>query len=399
MTLQRFWIVLVIAVAMLCVLVSGCRDMFNDASADANDNWRHARASSAYEVAKEKLALGDLSEARYKIEEAVHLDPHHLEARILLAKVDIEQGRYKAALDGLKEIQTWMPDNEEVIFLQAVAYEKSGNLEWAFNDYLRAYELDSREFGAILAATEVLVLQEKVAAAAAFLNDRLPMADNDPAAYELAGRLAMMLGDYELAADYYQWAWDNEPNNTDYQESMAIALVYADKPERAIEALQTVAGRYDETAPSWVHAMLGDSYLMAGKLAEAIQEYEALCELEPDAAQSWLSLAKAHAVQGNYAIAADACRRAVRLDGRSVEARTFLGYTLLKDGRHDEAIKLLASTASRYPNDATLQCVLGRAYAVAGKSDLAQACFSQAVEIEPESQLAWRLLDETTAMR
>ena len=399
MNLRRFGIILAIAGGLSAVMLSGCKDMFNDASADANENWRHARAMSAYKEAEEKLSLGDLSEARYKVEEAVHLDPRYQEARVLLAKVDIEQGRYKAALDGLKEVQTSMPDSEEVVFLQAVAYEKTGRLDWAFQDYLKAYELDSKDFGAILAATEVLVLQDKVAEASTFLSGYLRMADNNPAAYELAGRLAMMLGDYEVAAEHYQWAWDQDPSNRDYHESMTIAMVYAGESDQAIEALKLVAGRYDGETPSWVHAMLGDTYLTAGDLEKATREYETLCEQAPNAAESWLSLGKAHAMQEQYAAAADACTRAIRLDSSSPEAKTLLGYVLLKGGHTAEAVDLLALTATAHPSDATLQCVLGRAYSALGQMDRAEACFAQAVELEPESQLAWRLLDETTAMR
>ena len=399
MTLRRLGMILVACGAAAVLALSGCSDMFNSASDDANDNWQHARANSAFKAAEEKLSRGDIAEARYKADEALHLDERHHDARILLAKIDIEEGRYQAALDGLEQVLYWRPDSEEVVFLQGVAHEKLGHLKWAFQDYVKAYELDPHEFDAILAATEVLVLQDRTPEAATFLSGYLPMANNSPAAYELAGRLAMMLGDYDQAAQHYQRAWDFDPANNDYQECMAIALVYSGRTDRAIAALEVAARRYDGQTPSWIHAMLGDSYLLAGELQLATTQYETLCDREPNDADSWLSLAKAHAMQERFPEAADACTRAIKLGGSSAEAKGLLGYVLLKGGHTTEAIDLLTLAATAHPKDATLQCVLGRAHAALGQIDQAEACYAQAAELEPESRLAWRLLDESTAMR
>ena len=397
MTFRHIATIAAVGAGLALAAVSGCSDMFNDASAEANDNWRHARANSSYAEAREKLRLGDLSKARDKADEALELDERHHDARILMAKIDIEDGRYQSALDGLEQVLTWRPDDEEVVFLQAVAHEKLGRLDWALQDYRRAYELDSSDFGAILAATEVLVLMDKVREASDFLAQHLSRADNDPAAYELAGRLAMMLDEYDLAAMHYQRAGDLDMDNADYREAMAMALVYSDQHQHAVAALEEVVEHHDGDAPAWVYAMLGDSYLALGQFVKARRQYEVLCRREPDAAESWLALAKAHAMEGHHTEAVDACYRALELDATASEAKSLLGYVLLKGGQTSRALSLLTQAAIAHPGDATLQCVLGQAYDASGRAGEAQACYAEAARIEPSNRVAWRLLGDTPA--
>ncbi len=395
MTFRHIAIIAAVSIGLALGALSGCSDMFNSASDEASENWHHARAGSAFSDAQEKLRLGQLAGARARVDEALELDGRHHDARILLARIDIEDGHYQAALDGLEQVLTWRPDDEEVIFLQAVAHEKLGRLDWAFQDYRRAYELDPSDFGAILAATEVLVQMDKVRAASDFLSGYLFQADNDPAAYEMAGRLAMMLDEYDMAATHYERACDLDMDNVDYQDTLAMAFVYAGQHRRAIVALEEILARREGEPPAWVHAMLGDSYLAMEQPTKAMRQYEALCQAEPDAVESWLALGKAQAVQGRYSRAADTCYRALEVDASSIEAKSLLGYSLLKSGQTSLALKVLRQATAAHPEDATLQCVLGQAYDAAGQSTLAEACYTQAAQIEPANRLAWRMLGQT----
>jgi len=371
--------------------------MFDDASADAEEQWQAGRAQTAYREAVEDYRIGNLVKARLKAEQALSLDEHHHAARILVAKVHIEQGRYQSAIDELETVVGDRPDDVEPIFLLGVAHEKAGHLEYALQDYRRAYEIDPKHFGAILAAAEILVLMDRLEDATSLLNAHLSRADNDPAAYELAGRLALMGEDYPAAVEHYRRASKLDPENVDYRESVAISQVYAGQHAEAISTLKDLVDRRDNETPLWIHAMLGDCYLATGASGKAARHYEAVCRIDPDAEIGWLSLAKIYVMQNRVGDAADACLEALTVSPDCVEATSLMGYLLLKAGYAAEAVDLLAVTQASHGDDATLQCVLGRAYTAVGQAEDAQNCYAEAVRLEPENTLAWRLLRDTMA--
>ena len=379
-----------VMVSLIAVL-AGCGSMFENASADAQESWQDVRAEAASREAAEHFRVGHLDKALAKATEAVQLSDRNVNARIILAKIHIEQGRYQAAADEADRVLGWNLNNPEARFLQAVAHEKLGLLEYALQDYRQAFELDESNFSAVLGASEVLVAMDRPDDALAYLSRHLDLADNDPAAYELAGRLAMMQGQYDAAADHYRRACDADMDNLDYLKALGLAQVYAGRHTQAARTLQAVI-QQDEDVPTWVYATLGDSYVELGKPARATEYYEKLCELAPESANSWLSLAKARISLGQFGGAMGACRRAVDVDADNADAKSLLGYLLLKDGQVDQAVAVLAPAVQAHPDDAMLQCVLGRAYDAAGRQQRARVCYNQAVRLDPDNQVAWALL-------
>ena len=57
----------------------------------------------------------------------------------------------------------------------------------------------------------------------------------------------------------------------------------------------------------------------------------------------------------------------------------------------------LTAAIDRHGDNATLNCLLGRAHTAAGNVGLAQECYTAALQTEPDNQLAKKLLQETEA--
>ena len=383
-------------ITCLVVLV-GCESMMNDNRLAAQKQWEHVRAQTACDRAVDYLEIGQLDKAGGKAHESLELDEDYHPARIVLATVLIEQGRYQAAAAELEKVLRDEPDSAEARFLAAVAYEKAGDLPKALSDYRVAYELDETNFNAVLAGTEVLVAMDRTAEAAHYLSGHIHKADNDPAAYELAGRLAMMQQAYERAATYCGRAYELDGENLAYLEALATAQVFAKRHADAIYSLSTRLQQVEPSAPTWVYTMLGDCYLAVGAHQQACEIYRKLCELDPDDAAYWVALAKANLAAGNLAMAINATERALQVDPDSVDATCLLGYALLLSERGQEAATVLTAAVAAHPHDVTLQCILGRVLETAGDRSGAEAAYREAVRSEPQNALAWALLRDASA--
>ena len=95
--------------------------------------------------------------------------------------------------------------------------------------------------------------------------------------------------------------------------------------------------------------------------------------------------------------AIQSARKALGLQEDNAQALALLGYSLLKNGQNEEALAALIRGVKAKPEDGTLQCVLGRAYAVSGNSTKAVECYQQALRLEPGNSLARELLAQSTA--
>ena len=383
-----------IAIILTVLAAAGCDQMWVNRQQLAEDQWNQTRAEAACREAGEYLAVGRLNEAENRAREALSLAETFTPARIVLAKCLIEQGQYHAAVGELEEVLTAEPDSAEGVFLLAVAEEQLGKLPEALQDYKRAYKLDDANFNAVLAATEVLVTMDKLDEAQTFLSHHLAESDGSPAAYELAGRVAMMREQFDLAAEYYRSAWEAQTDNSDYLEAMGLAEALARNYRLAVHSLTARSLRPD--APAWVYAMLGDCQMAVGDIPGALASYRMRCDLRPDEVDSWVSLAKVNLATEAFDQVCLAAGKALEIDPTDVDAMCLMGYGLVELGQCEQAVRVLAPAVQAAPDDAMLQCLLGRAYGELGEVTRAGSCYRKAVRIEPENAMAWALLREVS---
>ena len=394
---MKRWIVIAVTVGF----VGGCGPSVPEAKQEAYEQWDAARAKVLYGVAREHLALGQLNHARIKAIEALALQQDYRAARILLAKVYIEQGHYRQAIgelnwtleqDASLSAASGQAQAAEVHYLLGAAQEKAGLLADALASYRRCHTIETSNVAPVMAAAEVLVAMKRLREAQLYVESYLPLADSARGMYELAGRIAMMQEDYLRAAGFYQQACDLAPKNIRYREALAACEFHAGRHAPALEVLQGLRELPGYTTPVWVHVMIGDCQMGLGRPHEARNSYYAASELRPSEAGVWANLAKADLALGDVQRAILASHHALKLDAASLDAAMLLGYALLKDGQGPRAIAVLAQGGASHPRSATMQCLLGKAYAAEGMDAEAVRCYAAALRAEPENLLAKELL-------
>jgi tetratricopeptide (TPR) repeat protein len=385
-------------IPILLAVLAGCQKgtTSEDARIDARQRWQITRANVLVSLGEEHLKVGQLDKAAGKVTEAVSLYEDCNDARVLLGRIRIEQGKYGQAIAALEGALQREPNRSEVHYLLGVAQEKTNLLDPALTSYRRAYELDPSSLEPIVAATEVLVAMNRPREAEAYIESFMSQADNHPEVYELAGRLAMMQKESARAVTYFQQACDLDTKNARYQEMLAKAMVSAGHFEDAVDTLDALTQRSEYECPTWVYLMLGDCHLAMQNPEKARQAFWVASERDSDDPGCWASLAKASLMLGDVERATVAAEQALRLQRNHLGATLVLGYAQLRSGDSREAIELLTRATVAHPDNSTIRCLLGRAHAATGNSQRAARCYAQALECDPDNELARRLLAGVT---
>jgi tetratricopeptide (TPR) repeat protein len=383
----------IVGALVLCLLAGCNQQSIGEAKAEASKNWQHTQSQVLCSVAGEHLKAGQLDKAQEKAIEALSLEPSSYEARVLLAKAYIEEGRYSAAANELGMVcakQLPAQNASEPVYLLAVAHEKEGKLADALAEYRKAYAMDNNNIPALAASVEVLVAMGNLTDAQATTDAYLSQSTDDPTMCELAGRVAAMQKNYAKALKCYQQAHDLDYKNTLYVECIAKTLFAMGQYSQAIETLKSLT-QQDRKA-LWIHRMLGDSYLCVNRPADARDEFQLIVDQNPDDASAWISLGKAALAGGDPQRAIFSCDQALKIEPSNLDAMLVQGYSLMLNGDNQRAMMVLGNAAIAHPASSTALCLLGKAHAASGQDSQALKCYTDALRLEPGNKLARGML-------
>jgi tetratricopeptide (TPR) repeat protein len=387
--IMKRWIV----TASVMAVLAGCQQPeMRRSKQEAHLHWQNTRGRVAYSLAAEQFKSGQVDKAYAQVQEALSLSPDDGEARLLLGKILIEQGRYAQAIPELQTACSRLPKSSEAPFMLGVTQERAGRMDDSLNSYQKALDAEPGNLSAVMSGAEVLVAMGRSGEAQAIVESYLGAAGDEPGMFELAGRLARMAEDPARAAEYYGQALDLDPANARYREALAEALYLCKQYREAVDTLRTLLQAPKYAAPAWVHTMLGDCCLALDQPREARAAYAAAKDLAPADSRAWVNLAKVSLALSEAPRAITSAREALRLDSRSLDAYLVLGCALLKDGQAPKAVQVLAPAAEKFPQHVVLRCLLGRAYAGAGDAARAGECYADALRLAPDDPLPKALL-------
>ena len=379
-------------IALVIGLLSGCQTK-NDQNIQAHQRWSGARAAIVCSLAEEHLKAGDLEKARDAALRSIQLDQNNLQARILLAKVLVEQGQYAVAIAELRIAEILAQDNAEVTYLLGVAQEKRGEYVEALKHYSRARALDPSQDAYVAASAEVLTTMGKPAQGLELLEARLDRGDVSPLLQALAGELAMLVGRYDQAVQFYRHCLDADPQDPLAREGIAKAYYFARRYTHALKALEELAAEPPYRARTlWVYLMIGDSHMALQRPSKARDAYQTAIRIDPDSAPVWKALGRACLTLGDVNGASAAARKALILGGDSLEAAVVLAYGMMCRGKLDQAAAILDDQARKHPDDPTVLCMLGQCYQRMGRKDRATSCYQKVLRAQPQHPLARTLL-------
>lgn len=379
--------------AILCLLLLGCQETeMRTSKEEAYKQWAISRANTFQTLAAEHLKFGHLDKAEEKATEALQLRPNDVELRLLLSRIRIEQGQYRQAAEMLVEIRDSQPENSEAHYLLGVVKERQKDFPVALEHYNNAAVAAPQDIHPVMACAEVLVAMGKVDQAQRRLESGLHLAESEPGAFELAGRIATLHHEYDKAVKYYREARALDPENRRYAELLAGAYLNSGQIEPASAVLKDLVSLPEYTPPLRVYMMLGDISLASGNLSEARQAYHRALSREPENAQARLGLAKISLIRGQWVRAAEEAQEARRHAPDNVEIATVLAYALLRRSEAEAALDILVPLRRAHPDDAMIHTLMGRAHEQLGRHRQARQMYALASRLDPNNALARRLV-------
>lgn len=218
--------------------------------------------------------------------------------------------------------------------------------------------------------------------------DRCPA---HPRALKKLGELYGLQGDFQRSYDTLNQALAIAPNDWVTRVSLAQLMLAAGRVDDAIAQYETIIAETPDHADAL--ATLGNLLLEKGDLARA----EALCRravvLSPEWDYAHASLGLVLLNTGNYGGAIRAFQTALRFQPDADEVRINLGVALINAGRLDEAEVQLRHAVDASPDNAAAHYNLGALLVRMNRLEEARALLQRALTLDPNHQQARIQLD------
>lgn len=143
------WLLILILAAAGCQPIESFRRSPADVTprrelrkAEASEQFGRKREMAEFRVAQEQWDRGDLAGCDATLRRLLKRNPDHLDARLLLAELRIDQGRSSEAVADLQPLAEAHAEDARIQHLLALALDASGDTEAAVAYYAKAVQLE-----------------------------------------------------------------------------------------------------------------------------------------------------------------------------------------------------------------------------------------------------------------
>jgi len=325
-----------------------------------------------------KLLIDDLSVFSYSV------------AGSTLGKIRMFHSAFKTYAKGIKNT-----DHADIF------YRKLGDLSLECQDYLTAIEFYKRVLTSSQPTRDILLklaqlvqanMPEELDEIIEYYNRALEFGvENEKIYYEL-GHLYLKKNDKINAISAFKLAWDIEPENPYYNNSLGYAFVKAELYDDAIEYYQkAIKLNPDAKWTSIICHALGAVYgEIKGNFEAAEATFQAGLVLDGENYELMLSLGDLYMAKGDLDRAIKTYCDAITLDGQKYMGYAKAGLALWEKDYVEEAIVALHKSINLNPEFESTQNNLGVVYLDGiGNPKEALNYFLNAIEIAPSYALAY----------
>jgi len=330
---------------LLLTALAGC--VTSQSARRPSGAWDETRMEVALQLADEHLAAGKFDDARRTL--AAHAESNDLRVALRLARVDLEEGRYRQVLERLPELspeqQRRATPAQSATFsaLRGVAWEGLGHWTEAATNYAAAYQQEPAP-DRLAAWVSALVLSGDEDAAADVLESNRSRFPGEPELQILAARLAEGRGEWSAAAHELETACLARPDDRELRAHRAALLMKAARHPEAIPLWrQLVDTSNDASEKQSCRHQLTTCLLAAGRSDEALRLARTMALTSPRDRLAHVDLAVASLASGDPATAFSAGQAALAIDPTCVTARIVTALSCRRLNRPLEAEQQLSA--------------------------------------------------------
>ncbi|HLO16387.1 MAG TPA: tetratricopeptide repeat protein, partial [Anaerolineales bacterium] len=190
-------------------------------------------------------------------------------------------------------------------------------------------------------------------------------------------------GDLKLAQELSDQVLQIEPNNVEALLISGTARLKSNEFEKALALFRRAREqKSDDPSPRMNIAAV---YLLQKKYPEAIKEYEAALELDPERFDALRAITQIHTIQGNQKLAFERAEQQLRKSKNQGAIYELLGRLKLASKDYPSGIQLLQKAIERNPELVSAYYTIGSAYAAQGKFDVAIDQYQKVATRQPKN--------------
>jgi tetratricopeptide (TPR) repeat protein len=251
----------------------------------------------------------------------------------------------------------------------------------ATREYEKALSLAPDRIDALVALTQIDLLQGNEKKALERAQQHLPKTKNQAQVYELLGQISLRSKEYGKGIEYFDRAVNLNPDLASAYYALGNAFAAQQKFAAAIEQYEMVIRKSPQAIPP--HMMLGILYELQKQPAKANEFYRKVLEIKKDFSPAANQLAWNYAEHGgNLDVAMSLAQKARETSPNDPVIADTLGWIYYKKGVYQSAIALLKESNEKFKNsNPTVLYHLGAAYAKNKDTALARETLKKALSV------------------
>ncbi len=141
----------------------------------------------------------------------------------------------------------------------------------------------------------------------------------------------------------------------------------------------------------------GDKLYQKGDISGAVNDFKTALQLDPSNVNVHNSLGVCYGISGNFKGAKSEFKETIRLDPEETMALYNLGLVYLLSDKKEKALEYLLKAAEHAEDIFEVALQIGKIYLETGQLEKSKFYLEKAVDLKPESPVAYRLLGECCA--
>ncbi|MDR2925187.1 MAG: tetratricopeptide repeat protein [Azoarcus sp.] len=231
--------------------------------------------------------------------------------------------------------------------LLGLACQRLGELDDALKAFGKATKLDPRYPDSWLSLGHLHIEKNEKDNAAACLKKLQALSPTVSSTFDLAGEIAWMRGDTREAANFFRQAADSAPDDRAIQAKLAGTLIMCGEALAAIDAMERAHAL--GISEDWILEKLGAMFAVKHWTPMARENLEMAVERNPDNLSAWNTLLIVYAKDGESEKVRKAADSILQKEPDNIYALMNLATWHNDQGRHDEALELLARARKKDP--------------------------------------------------
>ena len=349
------------------------------------------KSSKTRHIAYYKLAnlylyiKGKPERAKKYFENAISEDIDFIQPVLSLHDIYKKEGKFKKAIEVLSDFQKLSTNNIEISSKLAELHLARGHYSKAFYELARVRTVVPDNLHIPTKMGLILVEQKKYSEANAFFEDILKKDPESDSTKFYLGVVNEELGLKQKAADYYLQI---SSKSTYYEDAIVHAarlLKLQNKVDLAIVSVETALAVAGTTKMKLVYTNL---LATSGQLEEAITFLETELLSNKDKKELFYALGTIYDLSGDKQKTIENMNKVIKLDPKNEEALNYIAYTYAEmDTNLELALELVLKALNLNPSDGYIKDTYGFILYKQGKFDEATKVLEQAHMLEPKEAI------------